>query len=262
MGWDLKEYKLGNRIYKAGNILTLHSDGTRELKVIVRKVVGDKIWHSMLKDDGIPMADDIQGFVYDYRVKKIEDKDKEKYPPNFKVAFLDWWEDVVNFVTGIPYNIKSFFWEIKQFFRWGWFMRKNWDWDWGFFLSMVDKKLADMENHQRKDAHHVSRYSCARQIALTRKYLKRVQDGSTEDKWHELFEKKYGKQGSYFQKSSKMTSRWMHTEYSKCENNPEKQAHAEKVYRRLIIKTIPYYVDKDRKILFWLLYKYLPYWWD
>lgn len=254
----LIEKEINGRIYKPGQILELHTDTDTKIRVIVRKVSNDKIWHSLLNDNDIPLSSGVQGFIYDYRVKKII----EQIDNSLIEKIRDLKDDVVRWVTGIPHDIINIVLQIKQFFRWGWFMCRNHDWDWNFFLDTMDKKLSDMEKYQRKDAVHLRRHSVARQIALTRKYLKRVKDNTVEEEWHNLFEKKYGVSGMYSQKVGKNLHRLMSTEYSKCIDQPEKQAQAEKTFTRLAIRTIPYYTDKERKILFWLLYKYLPYWWD
>lgn len=262
----IKFHKTDKRKYKLGDILLLKAEGNeKEKQVLLRKIYEDKLGVSFLNEEGIALSSTPDKFVYDEQVKK---RIKKEYPPNFKVWFLDFIEDIRSFILiDIPHYTCSFLKDIVRGIKWGWFMRNNYDWDWTFLLQMLDKKLKQMENYHKKKGMSAHRYSYVRQIALTRKYLHRVLDSTTETEWLDLFKKRYGDCDFYSEKTKTSIAglsgnKMVKSEYSKCKKNIKKQKQAEKTHRILQVRVIPYFIEKEKKIFFKLMEKWIFYWWD
>ena len=163
------------------------------------------------------------------------------------------------------WHIQKFFIRLKRSLSWFIFMWTNEDWDYSFLYDVIDKKLASMEK-LFKTSIFTTKNSLVRLIRLARTYMKLARQDEFAFTLYKQFEAKYGRSTCKMDninpatKSAILIFGFKKDDTLIFDTDPEYK-RINKLYIR-VLRRISYRKIEYRRRLFYILNKYMEYFWD
>jgi hypothetical protein len=154
-------------------------------------------------------------------------------------------------------DIRVFFDKIGRFFYWGWKLRESYEWDAHFVYEMIYLKLDDnykcFKNHGHlvwNESEHTNRMKKLREA---KELAKKLFEDDYQLKSIEAVEAKYGPIQLNFTK---------YGSFSSAKIDYPVKSRAYRHYTDIMDRKFDTMRETDKKRLYYLLNKYLRYWWD
>ena len=131
-------------------------------------------------------------------------------------------------------------------------LRRDFDWDSAYIYDVLMLKLERTRKACYEDGHHIDDYNGEKSIKLAIKLCKRLREDNYMDRWWRKHEAKWGEhvstKGRVFGRRVGIKT-----------EEDAKQEHKEALAWMELEEKIKV---RDRKWLFGIMAKYMPYWWD
>lgn len=167
-----------------------------------------------------------------------------------------------NAIRDVYYAIFCDFWhKLGRATSWFMFMWNNNEWDYQYLWKVLYKRITEIRNHTKKYSMHCSAKHHVKIMSILLWYIERLVKVDACDKLNDLFYEKYGHikiSSSPHPTNPHLSS--MEFAYEKCDTQ-EKYEYASKVSMRIHKMEERRYKKYQEKV-FYIMNKYIQYWWD
>lgn len=166
-------------------------------------------------------------------------------------------------------NLKSLYYNIiygiQNLFVYFSVIWKTREWDFEFIYELIQFKLKRVRKHLEEHNLFENVDKTCQQIRICENLIQRLLDNDYNKFLHKKHEEKFGKFNfeSIFYKKGKTDDEDLYelkSKYSKCKNDNEVDLADEEKHKIYMLDGLAY--EKDRKLLFKILEKYIEGWWD
>lgn len=179
---------------------------------------------------------------------------------------IAWIDNTSDFVWDIYRRVRNFIASVRMFFFWGWRLRNNYDWDYGYLMDFIKIKLKRMDKalHAKNKEYELSydQFKSQQALRLAILLLERFEDRGSETgyainacKSHNL---KWGSLETNMLETEAGTDIRFWRKNAKTEAEKEQEAEE---YRKLMNLDHEIY-KRDVKIFWNIMQKYHTTWWD
>lgn len=198
--------------------------------------------------------------------KRVKFDDDDYQEPHWLKAWLTHedrvWMKVWEWVTDkwYDYVVKNIRW-VKKSWEYSKLLRKDFDWDSAYIYQLLLFKLKRTKKACIDEGHHYDDNNEEKSLRIAIKLCERLWKHDYMDRWHRKHDAKWGELKTWFEEldDGSGCSR-MHFERPNAKTPEEKEQERKEMLAGLKLEAK--IEQRDRDLLFKIMAKYMPYWWD